>query len=371
MEHQLFAASREAPQQPESAVDNKEKRRGKGVGSMISFEKSVSLNPSGKALAIEAWIKPGKKNSGVVVARGGPAEGYALTLVNSKPHFLYRNDSKLNSAASNQTIGKNWTHLLGMITPEKELRLYVNGKLAATGKAPDFIRKDPAQSLEIGADDGSAVGDYKSPFPFQGMIDNVVVYHGSLSDEEIQQRYSGKSDPIAPKNAKVVLHCSFDGGKANDLSGMKNHGQVIGAKFSDNGKFGKGIQLSGKAGKAKTSSPFLVKHYWDTDVPLLARAMVLAERTIFVAGPPDLIDEEDTFKKLAANDPDIVEILAKQNAALNGKDGGLLWAVSADSGKKLSEIKLPSLPVWDGMAAARGKIYIATTDGKIICLDKK
>ena len=256
-----------------------------------------------------------------------------------------------------------------MITAEKELRLYVNGKLAATGSAADFIRKDPAQGLEIGADEGSAVGSYTGSFPFQGLIDEVALYHGTLSEEEIQQRSSGNSGSPNPKNAKVVLFCSFDGGDPNDSSSNKNDGQASGAKFSDNGKSGKAIQLSGQAGKQKEGNPYLVKHYWDTDMPLLARAMVLANRTLFVAGPADLIDEEEAFKKLAADDPAIQKILAKQDAALKGEDGALLWTVSADSGKKISEIKLPALPVWDGMAAARGKIYLATTDGRIICLE--
>ncbi len=371
MEHQLFAANREAPQQPASVLNDKGKRRGSGVGSMVSFKKSPSLNPSGKALVVEAWIKPGKKNDGTVLAQGGPADGYALALVESKPRFLYRSNNKLSSAVATEAIGKEWIHLLGLITPEKELQLYVNGKLSATGKALDFIRKDPAQGLEIGADDGSPVGIYKSPFPFQGQIDQVAIYHGSLSKEEIQQRFSAKPGTPAPKTAQLVLFCSFDRGKSNDSSGLKNHGQNIGAKFSDNGKSGKAIQLSGKAGKIKSSSPFLVKHYWNTDIPLLARAMLLADRTLFVAGPPDLIDEEESFKKLTSNDPAIAKVLARQDAALKGKEGALLWAVSADSGKKLSQINLPSLPVWDGMAAAHGKIYLATTDGRIICLEKK
>lgn len=371
MEHQLFAASREAPEQPPSAVDNKDKRRGKGPakGSMVRFKITPSLNPTGEALIVEAWVKPGKKNGGVIVARGGPADGYALVLNDSKPAFLYRNKNQLSSAAAEQKINGEWTHLLGLINTDKELQLYVNGKLAASGKAPDFIRKDPAQGLEIGADDGGPVGNYKSPFPFQGLIDQVKIHHGSISEKEIQQRYSAKSENQALENAKLVLNCTFDQGKANDLSGMKNHGQVSGAKFSDQGKFGKAISLSGKFGKSRKISPYLVKHYWNSDIPLLARAMLLADRHLFVAGPPDLIDEEESFKKLTSGDPTVTKLLAKQDAAFKGKNGALLWTVSADSGEKLAQIKLPALPVWDGMAAARGKIYIATTDGKIICLE--
>ena len=65
------------------------------------------------------------------------------------------------------------------------------------------------------------------------------------------------------------------------------------------------------------------------------------------------------------------KLLAKQDAALDGEQGGILWVTSADSGAKLNEIKLPALPVWDGMAAAGGRIFLSTIDGRVICLGEK
>ena len=41
------------------------------------------------------------------------------------------------------------------------------------------------------------------------------------------------------------------------------------------------------------------------------------------------------------------------------------WAAD---GKTLSERELPSPPVFDGMAAARGRLYLATRSGQVICL---
>ena len=41
--------------------------------------------------------------------------------------------------------------------------------------------------------------------------------------------------------------------------------------------------------------------------------------------------------------------------------------VDATSGKKLTELKLKSLPAWDGLAAANGRLFLSTADGKIIC----
>jgi hypothetical protein len=43
-----------------------------------------------------------------------------------------------------------------------------------------------------------------------------------------------------------------------------------------------------------------------------------------------------------------------------------MWAVSAANGKKLAEYKLESLPVWDGMIAADGRLYMTTLKGEVL-----
>lgn len=107
---------------------------------------------------------------------------------------------------------------------------------------------------------------------------------------------------------------------------------------------------------------------WTQDVPLLARAMALADRTLLVAGPPDVVDEETAFQGLARNDQKTVKELAEQDAALSGAKGAVLRLVATEDGKTLRELRLDSPPVWDGMAVAGGHIFVATIDGRILCL---
>ena len=105
---------------------------------------------------------------------------------------------------------------------------------------------------------------------------------------------------------------------------------------------------------------------WQVDKPdIQVRAMVVADQTMFIAGPPDVVDEEEAF--FAMNDAAIQKKLVTQSELLKGKDGARLWAVSATNGKKLSEFKLDSLPVWDGMVAADGKLFLATMNGEVAC----
>jgi outer membrane protein assembly factor BamB len=78
--------------------------------------------------------------------------------------------------------------------------------------------------------------------------------------------------------------------------------------------------------------------------------MVLAGRSLFIAGAPDVVDPIDPM------------------AAFEGRKGAVLWAVSTADGKKLAEYKLDSPPVFDGMIAANGRLYISTRAGSLLCL---
>jgi len=88
---------------------------------------------------------------------------------------------------------------------------------------------------------------------------------------------------------------------------------------------------------------------WTLWVPVRVRAMTLADKTLFAAGPPDVLDPNDPL------------------AAFEGRKGALLWAVSAEDGTKLAEYKLDSPPVFDGMISANGRLYISMTNGKVRC----
>ena len=109
------------------------------------------------------------------------------------------------------------------------------------------------------------------------------------------------------------------------------------------------IQQQQELAQAKGAAVPAKKYRWTQELPILARAMVLAPNTLFLAGPPDLF---------ATDDP---------SAALEGKKGGRLCVVAAADGKQLAQYELESPPVFDGMAAAGGRLYLATCDGRVLC----
>jgi len=107
------------------------------------------------------------------------------------------------------------------------------------------------------------------------------------------------------------------------------------------------------AGKSAANGPA-----WTCSVPVLGRAMVLAHDTLFVAGPPVAADE-------VPHEPAAAEPLAE---ALEADRGGRLLAVSAESGRPAADYALKSPPVFDGMIAAGGRLYLALKDGSVVCM---
>lgn len=108
-----------------------------------------------------------------------------------------------------------------------------------------------------------------------------------------------------------------------------------------------------------------VEYVWQDDTfPIHVQAMCLADKILFAAGVPDVIDEEYTFDN--PMDPNNLVVFAEQDAAFNDERGGWLRAVLTSDGSTLAEYTLESLPVWDGMVAANGKLYLALRNGKVI-----
>ncbi|MFQ6130499.1 MAG: PQQ-binding-like beta-propeller repeat protein [Armatimonadota bacterium] len=352
LEHQLFATSREIPPSGTTPTAS--------GGSLVQIAKSESLSPVGKPVSVEAWVNA-EKGDGVVLARGGPSHGYALVLRGGQPRFVIRADEKVSSVSAREKAVGKWVHLAGVLTAEKKLRLYVNGELAGSAEAHGLITSEPAQAMEIGADDGGAVGTYSSPFGFSGVIDEVRVYHGALTAVDVAQHYSTPRQAGA-QTASLVLHISFDNGDAKDESGNGNDGEAVGVEMVD-GRVGRAMKFSGSRARGV---PTVIEHRWAQATPFYVRAMVLAGDTLFIAGPPDLIDEEEVFT--SHGERETAAKLREQAAALEGRKGALLWAVSAADGAKLAEYDLEAPPVWDGMAAANGRLYLSTVDGEVLCM---
>jgi outer membrane protein assembly factor BamB len=88
---------------------------------------------------------------------------------------------------------------------------------------------------------------------------------------------------------------------------------------------------------------------WSIQVPVRVTSLLLAGSTLFVAGTPDTVEPEDPW------------------SAIEGRAGGMLWALSTTDGKRLASYDLESPPRFDGLAAADGRLFLTCQDGRLLC----
>ena len=364
LEHVLFAAAKERTDQDELPP-----RPGKK--SSIRVPISDSFDPGNGPTSLEAWVKPDTGN-GVAMARGGKTGGFALLIWAGKPRLVVRAGKGLVTVAGNTPTIKRWVHLAGVITPGQTAKLYVNGKPVGEAKLPDLPALSKEEALDIGLDSGDAVGAYRGAYGFQGLMDEVRLYAGVLEPADIRQHFADPAQ-LTSTAANLALRYTFDSDKrtkakapgvATDASGSGRHGTTTDLRFGE-GKAGQAARFLGTRPAIRRLA-FAVKHRWSKEIPMFVRGMVLADKTLFIAGPPDLVDEERAARDLA--NPDIQAALRAQDEALDGEKGGLLWAVSATDGSKLAELELGAPPVFDGMIAARGRLLFTTMDGRLVCM---
>lgn len=130
--------------------------------------------------------------------------------------------------------------------------------------------------------------------------------------------FSGK--PYIKKNKK---------GRTNDVPGS---GYEIGFSRRENGK--------------------VVGNWKHETEPIRFNALVLTKDVVFAAG-----GLEFKFDPKAEN----------PWAFLDGDRGGKLKAYAVADGKPLGEVKIDAIPVFDGLSAANGRVFLSTKDGKITC----
>ena len=105
----------------------------------------------------------------------------------------------------------------------------------------------------------------------------------------------------------------------------------------------------------------------DANPPLLVRAMVSTKDYLFIAGPEDSMDEKDYYFPNASKGYEQMQSdLEKQSDIWCGKGGGILHVISKENGTRVAGYQLAAMPVFDGMIAANGRLYLSTVAGKVV-----
>ncbi|MHC4518666.1 MAG: outer membrane protein assembly factor BamB family protein, partial [Planctomycetota bacterium] len=88
---------------------------------------------------------------------------------------------------------------------------------------------------------------------------------------------------------------------------------------------------------------------WQCEMPLRPKAMLKSGDYLFMGVAPVAIPEGDP------------------HAAYENRRGGGIWIASAKDGSKVAEYELESPVVWNGMAAAHGRLFLSTSEGAVCC----
>jgi len=111
-------------------------------------------------------------------------------------------------------------------------------------------------------------------------------------------------------------------------------------------------------------------------LPVSAKAMVRAGDVVFVAGRPITPYRKrkpptgDDFRIAWAEARNGIVVARAPENRFHAYEA-TLWIFSAEDGRLLRSVKLDAPPAWDGMAAANGKLYLCTQDGKLRCFGEK
>ncbi len=342
-----------------------------GAPKAVYFENSASLDPAGKPLTISAWVKPDSPD-GTVLVRGAQQNGFALILTGRKPRMLLRTKGTTHNAVAERSVGDDWAHVAGVLHEDGRMVVYVNGEASGAAEDVPMLTGTPSIPMKVGYDDTNQLLP-KPLVPFNGAMDEVMLFHRALSPEQIQRLADREAKLAKDDREGQVLHLAFWGGKVRDRSSCGNHGKIDAGKAEAvEGPIDEALLLKqpknlivSKQGRGKSAVAYL----WTRDIPMMVRAMALAGNTLVIAGPPDLLDEDATFQTYA--DETTQKQIADQDAALKGQRGAMLQTVDTGTGETLAEYALESLPVFDGLIVADGRAFIATSDGHVICMGQE
>ena len=201
-------------------------------------------------LTVEAWVKPSSPVSDDPVIYkdtwGETGHAVGIGIYNSgKPEaFIGEGEGEFESVVASKAIEANvWSHL-AFTYDGAHMRLYVDGELVASkaqSEGPPWGEGD----LMIGCNPNY-------PEHFEGLIDEVRIYNRALGAGEVAADIGAGLQ--APSRLPIAAY-SFDAGEGaalEDVTGNEHDGEIEGASWFDNGRFGKALSFDGEEGECVT-----------------------------------------------------------------------------------------------------------------------
>lgn len=266
------------------------------------------------------------------------------------------------------------------LDPQTGILIY---KTCLSGPRVDPYADKGGAGYMDGAKSDILVSDGSDLFLLQERMGGDLARHPAEMQEPGKERGGFRVYPPAPERGSTAKHLISTRGFLDDsynegtywtysarwpgwdrhMNGVPAYGQIL--SFDEDSLYGvhvftesvrvrrgffpgtKGYRLYGRDHEAK-------KDRWSIRIPVRVRAMTLAAEKLLVAGPPDVVPKEDPL------------------AAFEGRLGAKLWTFSAETGEKRAEVaELESPPVYDGLIAAQGRVFVSLEDGRVLCFGER
>lgn len=136
--------------------------------------KLIGIANTALTIALEAVPKP-SASDGVLAAHGGDWHGYSVYVKDGRLKFAIRRNKVATVIASTAAIPNKAFRVSARLHKDGTMRLLLNGKRVAEGKADGPIAANPNEGASIGSDEDTPVGNYECPFKYAGEIRNVRI----------------------------------------------------------------------------------------------------------------------------------------------------------------------------------------------------
>ena len=137
---------------------------------------SAPILRENKWIRINGSIKSSAPN-GVILAHGGRKTGYSLYMKDGKLAFATCVNGK-RTIITTDSVGDGAYKFELFWKNDGTMHIRGNGKLAAKGEAPGGLKSEPGDSMQIGVDLISPVGDYEGTNPYRGEITGLTMLFG-------------------------------------------------------------------------------------------------------------------------------------------------------------------------------------------------
>ncbi len=227
-----------------------------GTNGYIAIPPSADVVGTG-AFTVSAWIKT--SSNGLIIQQRDASNfngEYVLAVVGGKINFWDFGNSEYGfNFSSNKTVTDgNWHYIVAVRLANGTGEIYIDGQLDST-QAGNVVPAGSDVNVYIGADYRNLVYG-SSPEYFNGLIDEVQIYHRALSASDVQTGYV-----FGPTQTQTVYNASaapatIDGlvgwwsGNGNALDSTGNDpGTTTSSVTYTAGQSGQAFQLNGQSGE--------------------------------------------------------------------------------------------------------------------------